>query len=244
LIVGQKQFLNPIFKYIKKYTHNVTYSPSEVIDYSIINGYDLLLSDAASNLGWRVLAGCLISKRIFRPILQESHSGEPFISLLPRAFRLDHLRIIEKIRNNRFGKRDQRVFERVLGEYSISIINHYSRKEAEEQINDRSIPNILLSSFEGCKGLSAGRVFVVGLNEGIFPQYSSTGIIDDCDYRKIIVAMTRTKKLLFLLSNWFDYHPKNKKYRPSRILDWIPTQYYMDLGFIRAENISRLIATI
>ena len=244
LVIGQKQYLNPLYKFLKRYYPNISYSSSEQFDYYLENGYDILLANPESNLGWRIIAGVLLDKRTLKPLLRDSHNNGYFSSLLPIKFVRDHQKIIEIIRNRRFGKRNLKTIGRVLGEFTTSLISHYSPKAIETIAIDSRIPSILLSSFEGCKGLSAGHVFVVGLNEGVFPQVNDSGSVDECEFRKFIVAMTRTKKLLYLLSNWVDYDRKKGIYRQARILNWISNEYFINLGFMRINEITERIESI
>nr|QNO55339.1 ATP-dependent DNA helicase Rep [Methanosarcinales archaeon ANME-1 ERB7] len=77
--------------------------------------------------------------------------------------------------------------------------------------------SIKLTTFQGCKGLSGGFVFIVGLNDGTIPvkPYSPT----DNEVCQFIVALTRARKKCYLISN----RGFGKKYGliPSKFIDWI-----------------------
>ena len=73
-----------------------------------------------------------------------------------------------------------------------AIVEWYSPKEKEEaEKPDKTKPSILLSSFVGCKGLSAGYVMIVGANDGSIPKDSCK--ISDVEIAQFMVALTRTK---------------------------------------------------
>jgi superfamily I DNA/RNA helicase len=63
---------------------------------------------------------------------------------------------------------------------------------------DPDAPTIVCTSLVGAKGLSAGHVFVVGLNDGHFPR-DAGGITDD-EMCQFLVALSRTRGRCHLIS--------------------------------------------
>jgi DNA helicase-2/ATP-dependent DNA helicase PcrA len=94
---------------------------------------------------------------------------------------------------------------------------------------------VTLTSVHGAKGLEWSHVFVVGLEEGIFPHgraYNDPADMEE-ERRLMYVAMTRPADRLFL--SWakarFEYgNPRPIPTKPSIFLKEIPAQYVYRLG--------------
>jgi superfamily I DNA/RNA helicase len=81
---------------------------------------------------------------------------------------------------------------------------------------EEGIPSIVCTSLLGAKGLSAGYVFIVGFNDGVFPE-DSNAVADD-EVCKLIVGLSRTRKECHVVSFGFwgtGFHA------PSSFLDWL-----------------------
>ena len=238
LIVGKKQYLNPLSKHLKERYSNVRFSEAEPIDYSYIDAYELLKSRDDSNLGWRLLAEFELSKKEMHEVIKGTLDGTSMIRLLPLEFLEKHQKIVEIIRSQAHSPEERSLLQDVLGDQTEKVLRHFFlTDETNEQETDETQPIILLSSFEGCKGLSAGHVFVVGLNSGVMPRIEENGEIADIEYSKFIVALTRTRKQCYLLSNLY-YLGRKIKFKPSSFLDLIPQQYIEDKGYLSAKDIS------
>jgi len=82
-------------------------------------------------------------------------------------------------------------------------------------------PLIKVTSFEGAKGLSAQRVFIVGLHDGDLPR--DPEVIKDIEICRFVVGLTRTKKKCTLI------HTRNfagKRKVSSCFLNWINRQRF------------------
>ena len=67
------------------------------------------------------------------------------------------------------------------------------------------------------KGLEFKTIFVVGLNEGVFPDTKTSALLDIEEERRLMyVAITRAKQDLFLVS--FEFNQDGQKLKPSRFL--------------------------
>lgn len=241
LIVGQRQYLNPLNKRLTDEYENVTFTQASDREYSIIDGYDLLRTEADSNLGWRVLAGLELPQSKLRKAVQAASDGTPFKALLPKVLVKKHCVVLEIIRKEELEPRDKETLDELLGDQSALVTAHFFPLEEEESERDQTQPSILLSSFEGCKGLSAGHVFIVGLNNGVMPRIDPQGEVADIEISKFVVAMTRTRKLLYLLSNRWDYQPKGPRHHPSMFVDMIPIEYRFDGGYVKSQAIEALV---
>ncbi|GAH04162.1 unnamed protein product, partial [marine sediment metagenome] len=156
-----------------------------------------------------------------------------------------HLKVIEVIREPDLDDTGRQILDNLLADQSAAIVMHFypSEEEEEPEVED-SEPTILLSSFEGCKGLSAGHVFIVGLNDGIMPRIDENDEIDDIEISKLIVAMTRTRKQLNMLSNRWNYAPKGKAFQPSTFIDFMPEESLLDGGYLKSDDVEGFIELI
>lgn len=245
LIVGSRQYLNPLKKLLSKHYSNVSFTQSEDFPYSIIDGYRFLRADEESNLGWRLLAGLGLPKKKLREVIRSTRDFTPLVELLPKDFIERHLEVIEVIREPDLDDSGRQILDNLLADQSAAIVMHfYPPEEEEEPEVEDSEPTILLSSFEGCKGLSAGHVFIVGLNDGIMPRIDENDEIDDIEISKLIVAMTRTRKQLNMLSNRWDYAPKGKAFQPSTFIDFMPEESLLDGGYLKSDDVEGFIELI
>ena len=243
LIVGQRQHLNPLCKRLVEEYQNVAFTQASGRPYSIVDGYEILRAQDESNLGWRVLAGLELPQNQLREMVQATLDGTPLKKLFPHAFIEKHSLALEIVRMEELGEADQETLDAILGDQSRMVAAHFFPPEEEETEPDKTQPSILLSSFEGCKGLSAGHVFIVGLNQGVMPRIDPQGEVADIEIAKFIVAMTRTRKLLYLLSNRWDYDPRGPRYAPSMFIEMIPPEFRFDGGYVKSEGVEALVNT-
>ena len=88
LIVGQRQYLNYLHKNLQQYFPHVEFAQSNAMLYSMADGYEFLMENDDSNLGWRILAGSGLPKADLGPVLAASHEGGRFTSLLGEGWSL------------------------------------------------------------------------------------------------------------------------------------------------------------
>jgi len=105
LIVGARQYLNPIFKNLKEDFANTTFKQSEKSEVSICDGYDFLSHDIKSNLGWRILIDFLMRNDEIKSIIERTIDETPMIELLPKKFIEHQTEIISIIA--KFNKHDE-----------------------------------------------------------------------------------------------------------------------------------------
>lgn len=245
LIVGLRQYLNPLKKELSKHFSNIAFRQSESVPYSLADGYEQLLADQHSNLGWRLLAGIELPSSALRDLIEGSQDLTPFEDLLPEDFVEKHKAVIEILLKSELDESGRQDLENLLADKSASITEHFFPPDEEDEGElDETRPSILLSSFEGCKGLSAGYVFVVGLNDGIMPRIDDNNEIDDIEISKFIVAMTRTRKLLYLLSNRWDYAPKGNAFSPSTFIKYMPEESLMAAGYLKSPDVDVFMESV
>ena len=126
---------------------------------------------------------------------------------------------------------------------SSEIKARFLSPEVVEIIPDKTQPSILLTSYQGCKGMSAGFVFIVGANNGIMPKNAKN--VSDVEVCQFIVALTRTRKKCYLLSEDYMYGPVDKTGKRIRkncrsiFIDLIPEDFLDDLGNLKAKDIDK-----
>lgn len=136
---------------------------------SIAEGYKLIKKDKNSNVGWRIVLDNDIIES-FKDIIRQSLDGKPIINFLPKEYISKHIK---------------KISEMVCEDYKKS------RKSLQKKIR------IKLTTYLGAKGLSANHVFVLGLENGVFPENKDN--ISDHEACQFIVLLTRAKKSLHLL---------------------------------------------
>jgi superfamily I DNA/RNA helicase len=238
LIVGKRQYLNPLAKKLREIFKNVNFAEAQNPDYSILDAYELLLAQENSNLGWRILAEFEFSTDQLRKMISASLDGIPFVRYLPQEFVEKHDSVIHILRSEQLSEDDRIKLIELLGDEGDTVVKYFFPLEDEsKQEVDTNQPTILLSSFEGCKGLSAGHVFVVGLNDGVMPKIQDNQI-DDIECCRFLVALTRTRKRCYLISNKWDYSPNGQKaFQRSMFISLIPSEYLDEKGYLKSKDI-------
>jgi ATP-dependent DNA helicase UvrD/PcrA len=246
LIVGPKHYLKQIEKSLEHNYPGLIYSPSSEIGYGIVEAYQCLLSDEESNLGWRILIELFLEEEEQRRLLKSSENGTARVELLNPKFVANQARAVGMIRAMRSQEETLEAVECELGksldsEQLKEVVSHFLPKEAEEEaVTDKNAPTVLLTSFVGCKGLSAGHVFIVGANNTDSMPKDPTQI-RDVEISQFIVALTRTRKQCHIVSNNWFIGPKDKtgwieRLQRSIFVSWIPNELVEERGNHRAKN--------
>ena len=246
LIVGARQYLNPIFKDLNNSFENITFKQSEKSEVNICDGYDYLSHNIKSNLGWRILIDFLMNNNEIKSIIEKTIDETTMIELLSKIFVEQQTKIISIIK--RFNKTNENS-DLLLAELRklvnidrlAEIKARFLPPEKPKIIPDKTQPSILLISYQGCKGMSAGFVFIVGANNGVMPR--DTSDISDVEISQFVVALTRTRKKCFILSQDWMYSPMNKegewnpKNKRSIFIYYIPKALLENLGHLKSNQI-------
>jgi len=245
LIVGARQYLNPIFKNLKEDFANITFKQSEKSEVNICDGYDFLSHNIKSNLGWRILIDFLMRNDEIKNIIEKTIDDTPMNELLSKMFIEQQTEIISIIAKFNKHDEDNDLLLTELGALvNINLLEEIKARflppEEPEIILDKTQPSILLTSYQGCKGMSAGFVFIVGANNGVMPR--ETLNVSDVEINQFIVALTRTRKKCFILSENWMYSPKDRngnwipKNERSIFIDWISPNLIEDLGALKSAQ--------
>lgn len=124
-----------------------------------------------------------------------------------------------------------------LGAYlqQVSLLTDFDEKEKDDD-------QITLMSVHSAKGLEFKSVFVVGLEEKLFPSFmAQTAVEIDEERRLFYVAITRAEQLLTLTFAHSRYrHGKNIQAPPSRFLGELPKEVLETPSFGRMQHSSLL----
>jgi len=131
-------------------------------------GLELLKSDAGSNLGWRIILMGEADEFV-AGIIRASADGSPLTGCLPPDYR-----------------------ERLLAEVAVWEQESPNDKHPTRKEDDSEHPYVMVTSFEGAKGLSAQYVFISGLHNGDIPRDPND--IKDMEICRFLVGLTRTRK--------------------------------------------------
>ena len=105
--------------------------------------------------------------------------------------------------------------------------------------NDPEQSSITLMTLHSAKGLEFGIVFLLGMEDGVFPHFRSLGDPEELEEERRLcyVGITRAEQYLYLCHAWSrmlfgatDYHP------PSRFLEEIPEELMEQIGAKRKRG--------
>jgi DNA helicase-2/ATP-dependent DNA helicase PcrA len=99
--------------------------------------------------------------------------------------------------------------------------------------NDPEASSVTLMTLHSAKGLEYPVVFLIGLEDGVFPHVRSLGDPDELEEERRLcyVGITRAEQRLYLCHAWSRMMFGSTDYRPpSRFLDEIPAELVMTIG--------------
>lgn len=188
----------------------------------LIEGLRLLIEDIKNNLGWRLIAEAVLTEAEFESLLKKTNENNPktvdqLIETKIKKDIKDLVKILKDIINGEKINRND--FESSLKKLSLDpyeISKSFLREEfrTENKHVDHAIKDISIKSttIQSSKGLAADIVFVTHFDDEYFIKNPDKKIITDQDICNFLVALTRTKKKIFLISS--------KKKDPT-FLKWI-----------------------
>lgn len=246
LIVGTRQYLREIENYLRPLYPQLVYTPSSEIGYGIIEAFKCLLPNDKSNLGWRILAELNFNQATLRQVIDGSQNGTAMCELLPSDFISKYTRVVDLIRFLKDKVVTLPVAEAelksILGEAFDEVITHFMPKEeTEPPVVEKGKVSILLTSFKGCKGLSAGHVFIVGVHNGSMPKDKNS--VRPVEPSQFVVALTRTRKQCHIVSNDWLVAPKDKKrnwvprFEKSPFVACLPKELVENRGTLKAKDL-------
>lgn len=229
LVIGPGHYLCQIYEYLNERFQNVVFQSRSKARISLVDGIRFLLDRRDSNLGWRILSGLLNPADLDSLVANSADNQTPILDLIEEDFRERILHILSIIRvaisvTCSISQEEQEELEKFFKASFAEIMNLLipGRVDANDatpthtEAPARDEPTILLTNYNGCKGLSAGFTFVTGLEEGTFPANNrSPTFTEIC---QLIVALTRTRKQCHLIHT--SRFAGNRTCR-SVFLDWL-----------------------
>jgi len=245
LIIGQKQYLKTVYDVLSKKYRHISFKPSEGVEYSPADAYELLKQDDNSNLGWRVLIE-FFNKRTLKRIIKKTEDGKlMFVDAIGKGFIKRHKQALKYLRDYKNGQKlsteNTQYLKNILRSFYKKTIRSFTPIKKEEKKFEKDEPTIILTSRKGCKGLSAGFVFILGINNREFPRKSQDP--SDIEIAELIVGLSRTRKCCYFISNKWLISPIDSQRswrderKPSMFISWIPKNFIQNRGYIRAKDI-------
>jgi superfamily I DNA/RNA helicase len=136
-------------------------------------GLSILKENAGSNLGWRIALAADTPSFLKDAVAATADGTKSFVDVLPSEYR-----------------------ELILAEVQTYEPSESPAAEVEASTS-KDVPQVMVTSFEGAKGLSAQHVYIAGLHDGELPQYPDS--IRDLEICKFVVGLTRTRKKCTLI---------------------------------------------
>lgn len=219
LIVGPSHYLDQIFGYLNSIFPNVEYPKRERLELALVDGYRLLLKCRDSELAWRIILEFSGDEQLNELVCQ---SYDPEFSIhegLSDEFKSSHLDRLDSLKayQEDASSIEEGEIVRLQEQFGTSIESVIDQLfGTEEADNDIEGAKILLTTYSGCKGLSAGYVFITGLEDGVFPRSNhEPQFTEVC---QLIVSLTRTRKQCHMVSTG---RFAGERCRRSVFLSWI-----------------------
>lgn len=245
LIIGPTHYLSKIQGHLKD-KFSVDFKPSEPVSYNLVDGLRILLRDEMSNLGWRIVAEHTQDPSLLKKQVQATQDGTPLVEIIPTDTVDNYktvIQIVKKIIDDNLLEEDLKILSQIVPEQVQEIVDFFRPTTIEEdsvQKDDALETTVLMTSYVGSKGLSAEHVFIVGAHNGSLPKNPRK--VSDVEVSQFVVALTRTRKRCHIISNrWFiapimngKRQPKNE---PSLFVEWLPSTYLKNLGYLKAGDI-------
>jgi len=209
LVIGPKQFASRVYEHLFSEFEDVKYKISTQPEVRLIDGYLRLMNDPASRLGWRILLSVLRPDGWAESVNGALSGGLELADLIERSFVEHHLSVAEVL--NRLVVEDEASAEDLSAAVAATGLEFGELLEElgigptapeedspEDPVDLSTVPQILVTSLLGAKGLQASHVYVVGLNEGHFPL--ANGDPSEDEVCQLLVALTRGRLSCTLVS--------------------------------------------
>lgn len=229
LVIGPTHWVEPIYKFLLDKFTDVCLQVSEDVKMSLLDGYRLLARNQKSRLGWRVLIHldpCESVGEILRAIHGE---GTELGDLVPEEYRGRHLSLaaaVAKLLDNEEPNEEEAAalvaalgmsLDRIAEELAVDPAEPDDLERGESGEDETDGPSVICTTLVGAKGLSAEHVFIVGMNNGVFPR--DPAAVTDDEICKLIVGLSRTRKACHLISCRLWAGPPFEE--PSCFFDWL-----------------------
>jgi superfamily I DNA/RNA helicase len=191
---------------------------------TLLDGLKILLDDEKSNLGWRIASRYYLSEKDFIAALNESNSENlknfPEIIDSSKKKEIENaLKVLRSVQNGKKVKEEK--FDEVLRKVGFNPYDIARENLKEEiEVGSQRIGNpglrktqIKVTTIESAKGLAADYVFITYFDDRYFIKDKDKTKISDKDICKFLVAITRARLKVILISS-------DDKKKPT-FLNWI-----------------------
>jgi DNA helicase-2/ATP-dependent DNA helicase PcrA len=180
-----------------------------------------------------------------RDLVEEDRAADLLEQLLERSGYLDELRAERSIESEgRLENLAELVGSAQDSETIAEFLEAVSLVSDADELDDAS--QVVLMTIHAAKGLEFPAVFIVGLEDGVFPHLRSIGDPDELEEERRLayVALTRAQERLYLTHAWSRTLYGGTQYNPpSRFLDEIPSELMDVVEQKRASRGGRTYAT-
>lgn len=177
---------------------------------TVLEGLEILLNDGKSNLGWRIVCQALLGQTDFESLLRETTNDQaPRISDIlgddNRRRVRGLLKILRKVRDDGVVDNDElsQICE-VTGVDPFQLAKSALRDRMAAPVLGRSIARkvpIRATTIQSSKGLAEQYVFITHFDDRFFIKEKDKTDISDRDICSFLVALTRAKRKVFLISS-------------------------------------------
>ncbi|MBL7066353.1 MAG: AAA family ATPase [Candidatus Marinimicrobia bacterium] len=206
----QSNFIAEALK--KKGMQNIECKIKDEKEVSLLDGFKLLLNNINDNLGWRIVSKYLLSNDDFSTLLSAtySNSSKMIYEIVDKDFKKEVksiLKILKKIKDKKPIDNDE--FIDIMKKINIdpyAILNEFAREKINNVFQPVGIPAIRkipikTTTIQSSKGLSGDLVFITHFDDRYFIKDNDKTKNTDRDICNFLVALTRTKKKVYLISS-------------------------------------------
>ena len=179
---------------------------------TLLDGLNILLDDKESNLGWRIVSAFLHEPEEFEGLVKQTHADTaPRMSnIIGEGKKIETMKMLSILKAILNGKEiDRESLDEFLKKVKVDqydrakeFLRHEIARRSPRKGNQsvRKIP-INATTVQGSKGLAAEYVFITHFDDRYFIKSEDKTKISDYDICNFLVALTRTKRRLFLISS-------------------------------------------
>jgi len=139
LIIGSKQYYHYLMKNLSEISKYIEpRSNEENEDLKISKGYELLMKDNESNLGWRIVLNNdkLRGHHSNKEIIEESFNGKNLVDILPATYKAKHSELLALLSNKNMSSDE---IDKLKGEIKKKKLNNQLLDEIINHFIDKNI---------------------------------------------------------------------------------------------------------
>ena len=196
---------------IKKGFNNIECKKKQDENVILLDGLKLLLKNDKCNLGWRIVSEFLLEVKKFKSFLKKTHQDRStkICELIDKDCKTEVKKMIKVLKTcqkdedinegnldilKRIGKNPYKIVKDVLKDELDFGFSRMAKPEV------RKIP-IKITTIQGSKGLSGDYVFITYFDDQYFIKSNDKKEISDKDIRNFLVALTRAREKVSLISS-------------------------------------------